>query len=209
MKGAWLAIAAAALVLFAARRARGTSSSGDAGVDRLEGPGPDYPGATWLPAPDRSFVAHPGRRDVRWIVIHINDGGDSARATAQYFADGAAGNYTSTHYVVGRAGEIFQCVREVDIAQHAHAANAHSIGVENIGRTRGERGRGDPGLAITEANYRATAELCAVLCDDYGLPRDRTAIVGHSEIDPKTSHADCPQGAWDWDTFLGYLEELP
>lgn len=142
---------------------------------------------------------------IRRIVIHITDGAGDARRTAEYFANPGDGREVSSHYVVGRDGLIWQCVADSDTAYHAHSANAFSIGIENSGRTPGERGESDPGLAITAANYQATAELCVFLCRRHGLPIDRAHIVGHNEVDPATTHKKCPTGAWDWRVFWPYV----
>jgi N-acetyl-anhydromuramyl-L-alanine amidase AmpD len=144
---------------------------------------------------------------IRRIVLHIADGAGSARGTAEYFRDAPDNRPASAHYVVGRDGEIFQCVRDEDTAYHAHAANADSIGIENEARTPGEKefGADDPGLPFTAANYRSLAQLVRALAAKYGIPLDREHIVGHSEVDADTTHSDCPQGQLDWPTFWAYL----
>ena len=205
-------VGVAALALLIARRTRAAVRASASGAAPLVAPtpqdtdGPYYPG---IVAFVRAASYRAGRRvPVAAIVIHINDGGDSAKNTARYFADDPEKRGASAHYVVGRQGEVYQCVSEADVAFHAHDANEYSIGIENIARTRGEQGDGDPGLPVTEANYRATALLVAYLCNKYRLERSRRTIVGHAEIDPKTSHADCPTGQWDWDHFMATLAKV-
>jgi len=146
-------------------------------------------------------------RTVDTIVIHITDGAGDARATAEYFASGAEGRGVSAHYVVSRAGDVFQCVRDRDIAFHAHSANASSIGIENSARTRGENGADDPGLEVTEENYRATARLCHWLCRKFELEPSRRTIVGHNEADSQTTHTRCPTGQWEWSRFMQIMDE--
>ena len=202
---ALVALAAFALVRSRAGSPGSTLSSGDGGGS-VDDAGSDYPGAIWIPAASSCWRAGNGRQ-VRHIVIHITDGAGNARNTAQYFADGAEGRKVSAHYVVGRDGAVYQCVAEADIAFHAHTANATSIGIENSARTAGEWGNGDAGLPVTDDNYRATADLCRFLCHKWRLPADRSTLVGHNEIDAKTTHSDCPTGQWDWDRFMAFVRE--
>jgi hypothetical protein len=139
-------------------------------------------------------------RRITGIVIHITDGPQrTALAIASYFKDprGADGApvQASAHYVVGQAGEIVQCVRENDVAFHAHAANAWSIGIEHCANTSG--------LALTEIQYASSAALVRWLCDRYQISPDRTTIRGHAEADPRTTHKQCPDGAkWDWEYYM-------
>lgn len=161
---------------------------------------PIKPSCTWIPA--RYRTAGNGRT-INRVVIHITDGGGDAAATARYFATMDDGRQASAHYVVGRAGEIYQCVADGDIAWHCIGGNQDTIGIENSARTRGERGPDDDGLPVTESNYRATAALVRWLCWRYAIPMDRDHILGHNEI--ASNHADCPTGQWDWAHFMGVL----
>lgn len=136
---------------------------------------------------------------IRRVVIHVNDGGLVARATANYFAGPRDGRGVSAHYVVGREGEIFQCVRDADIAIHAHDANADSIGIEHTAHVR-------PRVPPTDACYRASAQLVRWLSQQYGIPLDAVHVIGHAAADPKTTHTDCPNGAgWDWPRYFQLL----
>lgn len=159
---------------------------------------PDYPDATaHLATGYRRGV--PGRR-VSKIVLHVTDGHGSASDTADMFAQ--PGAKTSAHFVVGQAGEIFQCVPLDDIAYHAHTANGYTIGIEHCARAPKElNGRpgpylhgGDPGLPLSEAQIAASVKLVTWLCARYGLAQDRDHIQGHKEADPNTDHDDCPIG---------------
>lgn len=161
---------------------------------------PVKPRCTWIPA---RYKTAGNNRAIRRVVIHISDGNADAAATARYFASMDDGREASAHYVVGRAGEIFQCVADADIAWHCIGGNSDTIGIENSARTRGERGPGDDGLPVTEANYVATAALVRWLCWTYAIPMDRAHIVGHNEL--AANHADCPTGQWDWTYFMGRL----
>lgn len=48
--------------------------------------------------------------------------------------------------------------------------------------------------------YRSSAALTAHLADTYGMPKDRTHIVGHNEV-PGATHTD-PGQYWDWDHYI-------
>src|SRR5947208_7203579 len=94
-------------------------------------------------------------------------------------------------------------VRNNDKAWHASRANSDSIGIEHI--ANGDR-RVGPLLRPTEAEYCASAALTRWLCDTFGIPIDRTHVLGHSEADPQTSHTDCPNAVWDWDYYMGLVQ---
>ena len=62
--------------------------------------------------------------------------------------------------------------------------------------------------------YRSSAQLAAYLCNKYGIPRDRTHLIGHNEVpdpyDPTsyggaTNHGD-PGYNWNWYKYMSYVE---
>ncbi|TZF89724.1 N-acetylmuramoyl-L-alanine amidase [Cognatilysobacter lacus] len=175
----------------------------------LTAPTPDYPGASrFVPAHPRNF--HTGRRAgavVDRIVIHITAGGPRIDGTIAWFQDGvrrdpATGKQagpSSAHYIVGRDGEVVQMVRNADTAYHASTANSRSIGIEHNANKPYRLNRRD--LPPTMEQYQASAHLVAWLCAQYGLPLDRTHIIGHIEATPGDNH-DCPSSYWDWDTYM-------
>lgn len=165
---------------------------------------PDYPGASrFVPAHASNYRASASPRTVDKIVIHITDGGRKIDGTIAWFQNGnqttASGKviHVSAHYVVGQDGEVVQMVRNNDIAWHAGSANRSSIGIEHVANTKG--------LIPTDAQYRASADLVAWLCGQYGLPLDRVHVLGHAEADSKTTHRACPNAVWDWDKYMGYV----
>ncbi len=172
---------------------------------------PDYEGASrYVQA---CHYRAGGGRAVRRIVLHITDGHPQTDKTVLHFATAHPDAPASAHFVVGQDGEVVQMVRLRDIAFHASAANADSVGIEHCARRPGEwdhalpPGHHDPGLPLTEVQLRASARLAAWLCDRYGLPLDRAHIVGHCEADPTTSHKDCPNSIWPWDRYLQMVAE--
>ncbi|WP_037731706.1 N-acetylmuramoyl-L-alanine amidase [Streptomyces megasporus] len=172
------------------------------GVDRPRKEGEvDHPGAEWIPASDANWrrADRPYDYTIDRVVIHVIQGGyDVALKVFQDPSHGAA-----THYVVRTSdGHVAQMVRELDVAYHAgnRAYNERSIGIEHEGFV-------DRAETITDATYRASAELTAGICDRYGLPRDRKHIVGHVEV-PGADHTD-PGPHWDWDRYLRMVRDVP
>jgi N-acetyl-anhydromuramyl-L-alanine amidase AmpD len=157
---------------------------------------PEYPQASrFEPADSGNYRAVSGTRTINRIVIHITDGGPSINGTVSWFKNPAA--KVSAHYVVGQNGDILQMVKHNDVAWHASSANGDSIGIEHVANTRG--------LNPTSAQYCASAALVNWLTTQFGLPVQRTHILGHSEADPKTTHIGCPNAVWDWDYYMGLV----
>lgn len=117
------------------------------------------------------------------IVIHIAEG--TFRAIGQWFNDPRAN--VSSHYGIGRQGQIDQYVDESLAAWHAGNAvrptwrlikrgvnpNLYTIGIEH-------EGFGNEGW--TEAMYQASAALVRDISDRWKIPLDRAHIIGHREI---------------------------
>lgn len=80
---------------------------------------------------------------------------------------------SSAHLSIGFNGEIVQHVAFADTAFHCREANAASIGVEVVGR---------PGTPVTDAQYRACAELLAWLHGNFGIPINRKQVYRHGEL---------------------------
>ena len=162
-------------------------------VQSLDAPQPEYPGASrFAPAHTGNYRARSSPRTIDEIVIHITDGGSRLSGTVGWFQNPEA--RVSAHYVIGQDGEVVQMVRHQDVAWHANSANGRSIGIEHVANTRG--------LVPTEAQYAASAALVQWLCGQFGLPIDRTHVLGHSEADPRTTHRGCPNAVWDWDGYM-------
>ncbi len=149
----------------------------------------DYPGAELIPT-DNKFTRD--TREIRYIVIHYMDG--TLEDTIDWFK--RPESEVSAHYLVGKNGRIVQMVKEKDIAWHAGDFNEYSIGIEHEDR-RG--GLTDPNWA-TEEMYQSSAALVRYLSEKYDIPKDRTHIVGHSEIS-KSGKQD-PGPYWDWDYYM-------
>jgi N-acetyl-anhydromuramyl-L-alanine amidase AmpD len=165
----------------------------------------EYPLAACLQA-DASNYRKAGRSSYRYIVIHCTDGHEMARPVAEMWQQPKHGS--SAHFVVGQDGAVFQCVSLADVAWHAHAVNSSSVGIEHSARTPGELSATDPGSPPSQALYDASAKLVAWLLRRVGLTPSRDTIQGHAEIDPATTHEDCPLGCgWDWDRYMAAVQK--
>lgn len=172
----------------------------------LGDPAPEYPHAlSFAPAHPNNYTR--GRKAgvaIDRVVIHITASRNDYDKTVKNWLQnpkqmmGDKRVRVSPHYVVGRGGEVVQVVAHGDTAHHANGANSRSIGIEHNATTSRDH-------APTDAQYRSSAKLVAWLCAQLGIPADRTHVLGHSEVDPKTTHTSCPNSVWDWDTYMGYL----
>src|SRR3954454_6621825 len=122
-----------------------------------------------------SNYSHPHRpaSAVRLVVVHVTEG--SYGATVGWFRNPLA--RAAANYVVGRDGQIAHMVPDNDVAWHSGNGyvNAHSIGVEHEGYTAIDG-------TVTDAEYRASAQLVAGLLRRYHLPVNRGRVIGHNEV---------------------------
>ncbi|MCW8137787.1 MAG: N-acetylmuramoyl-L-alanine amidase [Planctomycetota bacterium] len=132
-------------------------------------------------------------RTIRYVVIHTVEGSESS--CINWFQNPKSN--VSAHYVVSHAGRITQMVPDMSVAWHAGNStyNAQSIGIEN----EGYAGRNN----WTDVQYRTLADLVRHLCDRYGIPKDRTRIIGHNEV-PRATHGD-PGRHFDWNRFMNLV----
>jgi hypothetical protein len=143
---------------------------------------------------------------VRLIVVHVTEG--SYPATLAWFRNPRA--RAAANYVVGRDGQIAHMVPDDEIAWHAGNGyvNAHSIGVEDEGYSKIDG-------TVTDAEYRASAELVAALLRRYHLPADRGHVIGHNQVpDPfhrglfgGWAHHTDPGAYWDWTRYMTYVRD--
>jgi N-acetylmuramoyl-L-alanine amidase/Fibronectin type III domain len=165
----------------------------------------DYSPATWTAAASTNYTVATRADDypVEMIVIHDIEG--SAASAIKAFQDPT--RHGSAHYVTSYKGQVWQMVNEKDIAWHAGNwdYNTRSIGIENEGYAY------TPGL-YTVAEYAASARLAASICSRWGVPMDRTHVIGHYQVpDPYhkglyggDSHHTDPGPYWNW-TYYMYL----
>jgi len=151
----------------------------------------------FVPAATTNFTeSNRSPADIDRVVIHIT-GGVNISSAVSTFATSENANRTSSHYVVGQDGEVYQMVKEKDRAHHAgSSANRRSIGIEHGASNRS-------GESPTDIQYWSSAVLVRYLCNKYAIPLDRTHILGHQEI--ATTNHNCPGPNWDW---AGYMQKI-
>jgi len=110
-----------------------------------------------------------GTKDVRLVVVHTMEAPKSvgrAKQVAQWFAGDAAPN-ASAHYCIDNR-EVWQCVREKDLAWHAPGVNTVSIGLEHAGYAA--QSEAEWLDEYNEEMLRLSAALTARICKTYGIP---------------------------------------
>lgn len=158
--------------------------------------GSEYSGADWVAASSENYTSGRGGHSVRYIVIHTMQG--SYSGSISWFRNPSAS--VSAHFCVRSSdGAITQMVHEGDTAWHAGnwTYNQESIGIEHEGYVA------DPGRWYTAAMYESSARLVRHLATKYGIPMDRSHIIGHYEV-PGATHTD-PGSGWDWDRFMSLV----
>ncbi|MFJ1970199.1 N-acetylmuramoyl-L-alanine amidase [Streptomyces sp. NPDC087903] len=158
----------------------------------------DHPSAEWQPATASNYTVsgRPSSYSVDRVVIHVTQ--ETYNDTLSIFRNPQ--KQVSAHYVVRSAdGHVAQCVREADVAWHAGnwGYNTRSIGIEHEGWV-------DRPAYFTDAMYEQSAGLAAAVCGAYGIPKDRTHIIGHYEV-PGSDHTD-PGPNWDWVRYMRLVD---
>ncbi|MFH9136811.1 N-acetylmuramoyl-L-alanine amidase [Streptomyces sp. NPDC017524] len=157
---------------------------------------PDYASARWVPAYSGNFVV--GRKSaIDKVVVHTTQG--SYAGSISWYQNPAS--EVSAHYTIRSSdGEVTQSVLEKDTAWHAGGTNSSSVGIEHEGYV-------DNPAWYTEAMYRSSAALTKHLAARYGIPKNRSHIIGHSEA-PGADHTD-PGPNWDWDHYMELIDGDP
>jgi len=164
--------------------------NGDLGVVAQE---LGYPGAIWNPAYSGNYTnASRGASSINYVVIHTTQG--SYAGTISWFKNSSS--KVSSHYVVRSSdGQVTQMVDDRDIAWHDACFNSQSIGIEHEGYVS------DPAKWYTDAMYKASAKLTAWLSNQYGIPKDKSHIMGHGEAPDCSDHTD-PGSGWNWTYYM-------
>lgn len=151
------------------------------------------PSTIWSPAASDNYTVSSLSRDINYVVIHVTEG--SATGTLAWFKNSSSN--VSAHYVVAKSGTVYQCVADSNIAWHAGnwTYNVHSIGIEHEGFTAQN--------TWTDAQYRASAALTRWACLTYGIPMDRSHIIGHKEV-PGATHTD-PGPSFNWSFYMSLV----
>ncbi len=157
--------------------------------------GSDYPAAA-------NFIQSPhhysNRTSYEFVVIHTMQG--SYSGCISWFQNPTS--QVSANYLVRSSdGQITQMVHDNQGAWHAQCYNMRSIGIEHEGFVA------DPGRWYTTAMYTESAKLTRWLTDRYGIPRNRTRIIGHAEVASNCNtggHTD-PGGGWNWTQYMNLV----
>ncbi|MEV4102320.1 N-acetylmuramoyl-L-alanine amidase [Nonomuraea sp. NPDC049649] len=157
----------------------------------------DYPPAAWVAAHSSNYRAssRESSYNIDRIVIHVTQG--SYAGTISWFQNPSSN--VSAHYVIKSSnGAVTQMVRDKDVAWHAgnSSYNNRSIGIEHEGWV-------NDASWFTDAMYRSSAALARHLADKYGIPKNRTGIIGHNQV-PGATHTD-PGPNWNWTTYMNYV----
>lgn len=113
----------------------------------------------------------------------------------------------SAHYIIGKRGELIQCVPDARRAWHAgpskleerEKVNDFSIGIELVNAQTGT----DP---FTEAQYRTLALLTADLVLRHQIPLTR--IVGHRHVTNYPKVKKDPADNFDWARYFADVEAV-
>lgn len=153
----------------------------------------------------------------KFLIIHGTAGGASAAAIAAYFRTGPH----STHYVIGKDGEVRQCVAEnmsawgnapykagsgdtwwQALEQAVGNLNLVSLSIEHVKTAT------DNSDTLTAAQQAASFALVKHLCDTWGIPPRKAdasgGVTGHYSID-WVDRQHCP-GPYPWDELFTYLQ---
>ena len=161
----------------------------------------------------------PGLRPVRVIVIHtmeVPERDGIAKDIAIDFANRPETNKASAHLCIDNK-QIFQCVKDNDIAFAAPGANQDGIQLELAGRAAqtADDWTDDYSTAVLENAANAAAQYCL----KYEIPVEHLTntqladevtkgFVGHvqvTDVFKQSTHRD-PGEAFPWDHFLERVE---
>lgn len=159
----------------------------------------DYGPAAWVPASSSNYTVANRESDypINYVIVHVTQG--SYSGAISWFQNPSA--KVSAHYVLRSSdGAITQMVREKDIAWHAGnwTYNTQSIGLEHEGWV-------SDCTWFTDAMYRASAALTRNIALKYGIPMDRSHIIGHNEV-PGATHTD-PGSCWNWTYYMSLVTQ--
>lgn len=135
------------------------------------------------------------------LIIHDTEtpGIRKAATIANYFMN--PHSEASAHYIIGKAGEIIQCVPDAKRAWHAgpstfegrEKVNDFSLGIELVNAQTGS----DP---FTDAQYASLIALTADLVTRYNIPL--THITGHRNVTKFPELRKDPADNFDWERYL-------
>lgn len=141
----------------------------------------------------------------KYIVIHYVGATGGAEANCKYFYNTYVG--ASAHYFVGHKGEVWQCVKDADIAWHCGSNNGYkhpicrntnSIGIEMCCR---QLSNGT--WYFEEETVKATIELVKELMNKYNIPVSN--VIRHYDVTGKRCPEPYVRNVDAWNTFKANL----
>lgn len=147
----------------------------------------DKPKIVWKGSPNK-MIGRQGYKPEA-IIIHVMDG--TLKGTDSWFSQSKS--MVSSHYGIGKKGEIHQYVKEEDTAWHAGVVKnptwkKAAPGMTNL-ITIGIEHEGTATSIWPEPMKQASATLIKDICTRWNIPIDREHIIAHSEIN---ASKDCP-----------------
>lgn len=145
--------------------------------------------------------------DIKYLVKHYVGATGTAEQNATYFYNNYRG--ASAHYFVGHKGEIYQVVRDEDIAWHCGASkykhdscrNSNSIGIELCVKKDCSGN-----WYYTDETQEAAVKLFAYLMVKYDIPIKN--IMRHYDVTGKTcGEPDVRKGNKVWSSFKTRLKK--
>lgn len=144
------------------------------------------PLAQWVPSPNYNA------RSPVIIVLHHTEQ-DSVQESLDTLRSANSGGKVSSHYLVGRDGDLYQLVADSERAWHAGGGrwgsitdlNSASLGIEIDN---------DGDSPFTQPQIATLLRLLGDLCTRYNIPRNQ--IIGHADLAP-TRKAD-PSRFFPW-----------
>lgn len=164
----------------------------------------DHMNIQWAGSPN--FTAGRNGKKIVAIVNHITAG--LMPGTLSWMRNPAA--KASAHYLVTKQGQIYQMVRDHDMAWHAGFVNKPSWdlydGTNPNRYTLGIEFECLSGGELTEPQYQAGLALIGDLSKKYGIPIDTKHIIGHYRIDAVNRPND-PGPNFPWTRLFNDLKE--
>jgi hypothetical protein len=106
--------------------------------------------------------------DISRIVVHYTTASSASSTINEFTKVKTTEKKTSSHYLIDRNGDIYQMVRDGDVAYHAQGNNADSIGIEHVASL---------GQKITSAQSGSSISLIKWLMKEYEI--SKSGVLAH------------------------------
>lgn len=137
---------------------------------------------------------------VKGIVVHyVGNPGTTAIQNRDYFEGLKDSGETSvsSHFIIGLAGEIIQCVPLSEIAYCSNERNVDTVSIECCHE--------DEGGQFNSATYSSLVRLVTWLCSVYSL--DSGDVIRHYDVTGKLCPIYYVQHPDAWDQFLSDVDD--